>query len=52
MGDFRAIRPAMEKYLASIARYKKNNHSRLDEPTGQRIAQAWSRSFDEWGYAR
>jgi hypothetical protein len=50
MGDFEAVRPAMEKYLASIARYKKNKHPELDESTRERIAQAWRRSFDEWGY--
>ena len=28
MGDFNEVRPALEQYLASIARYKKNNHRR------------------------
>lgn len=52
MGDFQAVRPELEQYLASIASYQKNHHPRLDEPTRQRIAQAWSRSFEEWGYPR
>jgi hypothetical protein len=52
MGDFIEVRPALEQYMASIARYKKNNHRPLDEPTRERIAQSWGRSFDEWGYPR
>ncbi len=47
-----AVCPAMERYLASIARYKRSMHPRLDEQTRERIAQAWGRNFDEWGYER
>ena len=52
LGDFETFRPALEKYLASIADYEKNRHRPLDEATRRRVADAWSRSFDVWGYPR
>jgi hypothetical protein len=50
LGEFAAVQPALESYLASIAGYRKNRHPELDEATRQRIAEAWSRSFEAWGY--
>jgi hypothetical protein len=52
LGDLEAFRPALESYLASIADYRKNRYPALDDATRQRIAEAWSRSFDAWGYPR
>ncbi len=52
LGDFEAVRPAMEAYLATIAGYRKNRHPDLDDPTRRKVAEAWSRSFDAWGYPR
>ncbi len=52
MGNFDVVRPPIEQYVSSIASYKKNDHPELDEATRSRIAQAWGRTFDEWGYRR
>src|SRR5205823_4530579 len=52
LGDFDSVRPALESYLASIAGYRKNRHRALDDAMRKRIAEAWSRSFETWGYPR
>jgi hypothetical protein len=49
---FEEFRPRLETYLASISGYRKNRHEDLPEPLRRRIAKAWGRSFDEWGYGR
>jgi hypothetical protein len=48
---FRDLEPKLRRYVDSIASYKKNVHSSLAGPLRRRVAQAWRRSFDEWGYA-
>ena len=30
--------------------YKKNRHPRLDDATREKVAAAWSRNFEVWGY--
>jgi len=52
LGDFGPARPAIEAYLASIAGYRKNRNPAIDDATRARIAGAWSRCFDAWGYPR
>jgi hypothetical protein len=52
LGDFGSVRPALESYRQSIAGYQKNRHPALDEATRSRIATAWARSFEIWGYPR
>ena len=52
LGDFGAIRPALEAYLATIAGYRKNRHPELDDATRAKIDRACARSFDTWGYPR
>jgi hypothetical protein len=49
---FEDVKPRLERYLASIAGYRKNRHSDLPEELRQRIATEWGRSFNEWGYER
>jgi hypothetical protein len=49
---FEELRPRLEGYLASSAGYRKNRHDELQGPVRRRIAHAWGRSFDEWGYER
>ncbi len=49
---FDELRPRLERYLTSIAGYRKNRYEELPEPLRSRIAQEWGRSFDEWGYTR
>ena len=48
---FQEAEPAFRRYVDSIAGYKKNVYPPLSEPLRQRVAQAWQRSFEEWGYA-
>lgn len=52
LGDLDAFRPALDAYLASIAGYEKNCHKPLDDATRERVGEAWSRCFEEWGYPR
>ncbi|HZW34325.1 MAG TPA: sulfotransferase [Isosphaeraceae bacterium] len=52
LGNFGSVRPAVESYLRSIAGYQKNRHPALDEATRARVAAAWARSFETWGYPR
>ncbi len=52
MGDFAEVRPAMEAYLATTAGYQKNRHRQLDDATRKRVFDAWSTTFDAWGYPR
>lgn len=52
LGDFEAIRPAFESYLATIAGYRKNRHPKLDDATRRKIELACARGFDAWGYPR
>jgi hypothetical protein len=48
---FDGLRPRLEGYVGSIAGYRKNTHPVLDEVTRGRIARAWRRCFEAWGYA-
>ncbi|WP_165226313.1 sulfotransferase family protein [Aquisphaera insulae] len=52
LADFEPIRPAVDAYLQSIRGYRKSRHEPLDDELRRRIAGAWSRCFDEWGYPR
>jgi hypothetical protein len=52
LSGFEDVRPRLEGYLDSIAGYRKNRLDDLPEPLRQRIAEAWHRSFDQWGYER
>lgn len=49
---FDGLRPRLEGYLGSITGYRKNRLDELPEPSRQRIAHEWARSFDEWEYER
>ena len=48
---FDAFRPSLAAYASSIAGYRKNRHPALPGPTRRRVADAWRRCFDAWGYA-
>jgi hypothetical protein len=52
LGDFEPVRPAFEDYLRSLSGYRKGSYSPLDDATRARVAEAWSRTFDAWGYPR
>jgi hypothetical protein len=48
---FVSVRPSLERYLHSIAGYRKNEYDEPPEPLRQRLSQEWRRAFEEWGYA-
>jgi hypothetical protein len=47
---FDALHTPMQRYLDSLANYRKNEFPELAFPLRRRIAHAWKRSFEEWGY--
>ena len=51
LGDFSETEPAIRSYLDSISSYRKNRFSSLDESAKEKVAIAWKRGFDEWGYS-
>jgi hypothetical protein len=48
---FDAMHPRLDDYIASLSGYRKNEYPDLAPALRARIDRAWSRSFDEWGYA-
>jgi uncharacterized SAM-binding protein YcdF (DUF218 family) len=50
LGGFDRFLPRLEKYLSSIADYKKNVFKDLPADEKATVAHQWRRSFDEWGY--
>ena len=52
LGAFEPFRPALDAYLVTQAGYRKTRHPQLDAALKARIAAAWSRTFDAWGYPR
>jgi hypothetical protein len=48
---FDAFHPKLERHLASLAGYEKNRFPALESEWREKIAHAWQRSFNEWGYA-
>ncbi len=52
LAGFDAYKPKVQAYLDSIAGYKKNSFTPLDDATKAVVADRWSRSFDVWGYPK
>jgi len=50
LSGFEATRPALERYVASIADYETNTYPDLPPETRRRVAQAWAPCFRQWGY--
>lgn len=48
--DFSQAEPALTRYAASLAGYKKNAFPELPAELRSRIANEWERCFTEWGY--
>lgn len=48
--SFEAARPKLERYLASLRGYRRNEHPQLPPGLRARIAGEWRRSFEEWSY--
>ena len=51
LANFDVVEPRMRSYLDALAGYKKNEFAELSPPLKNAVANAWRRSFDEWGYA-
>jgi len=51
LGDPDVVAPGLRAYVESISGYKKNRYPPLRRGLRLRIAEAWRRSFLEWGYA-
>jgi hypothetical protein len=47
---FGHVEPALRRYLAAIAGYRKNTLPELPADLRSRLAREWRRCFDEWGY--
>jgi hypothetical protein len=48
---FEVMQPSLQRYVDSLAGYQKNEYTELPTALRSQIAQAWRRSFEEWGYA-
>jgi hypothetical protein len=47
---FEAFRPRLQEYVESLAGYRRNEFGDLPPARRQRVARAWQRSFEAWGY--
>lgn len=52
LGDFAAVRPAMEDYLRSVSHHRKGSYRPLPQASRARIAGELESIFRQWGYAR
>jgi hypothetical protein len=52
LAGFDDVHPRVERYLESVAGFRKNRHDELPAALERRIAHEWGRSFDHWGYTR
>ncbi len=50
LSGFSSFEPTLTSYVDSLALYQKNEFAPLDAPTRSRVATAWARSFERWGY--
>jgi hypothetical protein len=50
--DFDTLEPKMKAYVDSLSGYRKNEFPELSPALRHKVAEAWHRSFDEWGYVR
>jgi hypothetical protein len=48
---FDGVEPSLRLYVESLTGYRKNEYGELPRDLRQRIARAWSRYFEEWGYS-
>jgi hypothetical protein len=47
---FQEFEPQLKSYVASLSGYRKNDYPSLDERIRRRVAEAWTNSFEKWGY--
>lgn len=48
---FAAAQPSLQRYLDSMADYRKHEYEELPSDLRREIGQAWQQSFGRWGYA-
>lgn len=48
--EFQKIQSRLESYSTTLRDYSQNRYPPLDSEQRQRIAKAWRRSFEAWGY--
>jgi hypothetical protein len=49
---FEEFEPSLKRYVGSVSGYRKNEYPELPAALREKIAHAWERSFEEWGYPR
>ena len=47
---FDTIQSSLQRYVDSLADYRKNQYPELPSSLRREIAQAWQQSFEQWGY--
>ncbi|MEX0936399.1 MAG: sulfotransferase [Pirellulales bacterium] len=50
--DFAYVEPVLRDYVETIRGYSRNTFPEMPVELRQRVARAWSRSFEAWGYAK
>lgn len=50
LDGYDGFEPKLNRYVNSLAGYKKNDFVGLDPATRKVVAERWKRSFDTWGY--
>ena len=50
--EFDHVEPALRGYVQSLTGYARNSFPAISDQTRRRVASAWNRSFEEWGYAK
>jgi hypothetical protein len=49
---FEEFEPSLKRYVGSVSGYRKNEYPELPAALREKIARAWERCFEEWGYPR
>jgi len=47
---FESLQPTLESHCHDLRSYTQNRYAPLEAPLRRRIAEAWHRSFEHWGY--
>jgi hypothetical protein len=50
LAGFESVQPCLERYVGSLAGYRRNRFSSLPADARARVRKAWQRSFQAWGY--
>jgi hypothetical protein len=48
--DFAVVRPAIERYIASLGEYRPNTYAEISPDLRATLAREWRRNFELWGY--